>query len=99
MIAAFMIGAVEVPLLVGPSSPRMLGPYALDVVLVPFVRRVPQVAAVLGLVFLAPPALTLAAAARSAAHRRNRRRRTRQPGPQNGAVAGSGQVHSGLDAT
>ncbi len=32
LIAAFMIGAVEVPLLVGPSSPRMLGPYALDVV-------------------------------------------------------------------
>ncbi len=30
--AAFVIGAVEVPLLVGPSSPRMLGPYALDVV-------------------------------------------------------------------
>lgn len=30
--AAFVIGAVEVPLLLGPSSPRMLGPYALDVV-------------------------------------------------------------------
>ncbi|MEZ5411072.1 MAG: ABC transporter permease subunit [Acidimicrobiales bacterium] len=30
--AAFVVGAVEVPLLVGQSSPRMLGPYALDVV-------------------------------------------------------------------
>ena len=30
--AAFVIGAVEVPLLVGPSRPRMLGPYALDLV-------------------------------------------------------------------
>lgn len=30
--AAFVIGAVEVPLLVGPTSPRMLGPYALDAV-------------------------------------------------------------------
>lgn len=30
--AAFVIGAVEVPLLLGPSNPRMLGPYALDVV-------------------------------------------------------------------
>ncbi|MGF1600267.1 MAG: ABC transporter permease subunit [Acidimicrobiales bacterium] len=32
VVAAFVIGAVEVPLLVGPTSPRMLGPYALDLV-------------------------------------------------------------------
>lgn len=30
--AAFVIGAVEVPLLVGPTRPDMLGPYTLDVV-------------------------------------------------------------------
>lgn len=46
----------------------------LPLVLVPFVRRDPQVAAVLGLVFLAPPALTLAAAARTAGHRRDQAR-------------------------
>jgi len=62
----------------------------LPLVLVPFVRRDPQVAAVLSLVFLAPPVLTLAAAARAAGHRRARR-----AGPQDeGAGAGIGRVHS-----
>lgn len=32
VVAAFVIGAVEVPLLTGPTRPQMLGPYALDVV-------------------------------------------------------------------
>lgn len=32
VVAAFVIGAVEVPLLVGPTRPDMLGTYALDVV-------------------------------------------------------------------
>lgn len=46
----------------------------LPLVLVPFVRRDPQVAAVLSLLFLGPPVLTLAAAARAAGHRRAHRR-------------------------
>lgn len=45
----------------------------LPLVLVPFVRRDPQVAAVLSLVFLAPPVLTLAAAARAAGRGRAHR--------------------------
>ena len=49
-------------------------------VLVPFVRSDPQVAAVLSLVFLAPPVFTLAAAARAAGHRRDQRR-ARTAGP------------------
>ena len=32
VVAAFVIGAVEVPLLLGPNRPTMLGPYALDTV-------------------------------------------------------------------
>lgn len=53
----------------------------LPLTLVPFVRRDPQVAAVLSLVFLAPPVLTLAAAARTAGHRRDRRRASRAEPP------------------
>ena len=55
----------------------------LPLVLVPFVRRDPQVAAVLTLVFLTPPVVTLAAAARAAGHRRPARpsRRQRPPPP------------------
>jgi putative spermidine/putrescine transport system permease protein len=32
VVAAFVIGAVEVPLVMGPTRPDMLGPYALEVV-------------------------------------------------------------------
>ncbi len=32
VVASFVIGAVEVPLLVGPTRPDMIGPYALDAV-------------------------------------------------------------------
>ncbi len=49
----------------------------LPLVLVPFVRRDPQVAAVLSLVFLAPPALALGAAARTAGERRRQRKAVR----------------------
>lgn len=49
----------------------------LPLVLVPFVRRDPQVAAVLALIFLTPPVLSLAAAARAAGHRRAQRRASR----------------------
>lgn len=58
----------------------------LPLVLVPFVRRDPQVAAVLTLVFLTPPVVTLAAAAagQAAGHRRAQRRASPQDGPGSG---------------
>ncbi|MEZ5411071.1 MAG: hypothetical protein R2761_23785 [Acidimicrobiales bacterium] len=53
----------------------------LPLVLVPFVRRDPQVAAVLSLAFLVPPALSLVVAARAGGHRRDRRRAARAEAP------------------
>jgi len=71
--AAFVIGAVEVPLLLGPSSPRMLGPYALDVVRLhgPVARADAAVAELVAAAVMAG----LGAAAALIARRQRRRQR------------------------
>ncbi|MGF1599182.1 MAG: ABC transporter permease subunit [Acidimicrobiales bacterium] len=77
VVAAFVIGAVEVPLLVGPTRPEMLGPYALEVVRLdgPVARADAAVAE------LAASAIVGAlGAAAGVAWRQMRRRRLRRSG-------------------
>ena len=76
--AAFVIGAVEVPLLLGPSSPRMLGPYALETVRLhgPAARADAAVAELVA----AAPAAGLGLAAGLVARHQRRSTRSRRAG-------------------
>ncbi len=76
VVAAFVIGAVEVPLIVGSTRPQLLGPYALEVVRVDGpVARADAAVIELAAVVLVGALVALLAAAWRFRHRLEHRRR------------------------